>query len=136
MSLNYFFEVKSNNNTTRIDVPEISHLDNFDESIKGANFVAHWVPDRFAGLVSSFYRESNTVEEFWKVIKRNKVVDYANGTRAFNKEQELTIAVKAFKEYVMKVKSGIQISNIFSYYNGIVNKLMDKLYFDVNFMNV
>ncbi|MBA9024754.1 hypothetical protein HNP81_000036 [Peribacillus huizhouensis] len=47
MSLNYFFEVKSNNNTTRKDVPEISHLDNFGESIKGVNFVAHWVPDRF-----------------------------------------------------------------------------------------
>ncbi|MGE8080528.1 helix-turn-helix domain-containing protein [Peribacillus loiseleuriae] len=133
------FSLKQNNiknNNTRNDVPQISHVDNsFDDSINQVNFVAHWVPERFTGLVGSFYSEAKTIQEFWKVIKQsNRVVDYTTGARAFTKDQELTIATKAFKEYAMKVKSGMQISNKFGYYNGIVNKLMDKLNFDMDFI--
>lgn len=132
---NSFLKQKINNK--RNTVAQISHVDNsFDEPIKQANFVASWVPDRFIGLVGSFYSEAKTIPEFWQVIKQcNKVVNTTTGERAFTKDQELIIAIKAFKEYVMKVKKGVRIDNIFGYYNGIVNKLMDKLYFDVDFIS-
>jgi len=42
---------------------------------------------------------------------------------------------KAFKEFVMKIKAGKRIKNIYGYFNGIVNNLMDKLFFDHDFMN-
>ena len=100
-----------------------------------ANYVPHWVPDRFASLLSYFYKDAATVQEFWKVIRQcNRVVNYDTGNRAFNADQELAIGEKAIKEFVMKVKAGARIGNIFGYFNGIVNNLMDKLFFDREFM--
>lgn len=103
---------------------------NFDK----ANFVAHWVPNAFANLASCFYHEAKTIEEMWKVVKQNNsVVNHVEGKRAFSKDQEITIGISALKEFVMKIKDGTPISNIFGYFNGIVSNLMDKLYFEVDF---
>ncbi len=104
-----------------------------DAPIK-ANFVAHWVPKHFADLVSYFYSDASTIQEFWKVIKQCNKPD-GRGNLAFNSDQELTIGVRAMKEFVMKVKAGVRMNNIFGYFNGIVNNLMDKLYFDREFMS-
>ncbi|MCQ6527400.1 helix-turn-helix domain-containing protein [Bacillus mycoides] len=105
---------------------------NPEENIKQADFIAHWVPERFVSLVSSFYSESKTIQELWKVIRQcNKTINFTTGEQAFTKNQELTIGLKAIKEFVMKVKSGVKMKNgKFAYFNGIVNNLMDKLYFD------
>ncbi|MGH0943761.1 helix-turn-helix domain-containing protein [Bacillus mycoides] len=107
-----------------------------EENIKEANFVAHWVPERFISLVSSFYSESKTIQELWKVVRQcNKVTNFSTGDKAFDKNQELTIGLKAIKEFVMKVKSGIKMNKgKFAYFNGIVNNLMDKYFFDREFM--
>ena len=111
-------------------------VDKSVDKISKANFVAHWVPDRFANLASSYYQEAKCIQEFWKVVKQcNRVVDYSKGARAFNKAQEIQIGIRAFKEFVMKVKSGVNmIKGEFAYFNGIVNKLMDKLYFEIEFI--
>lgn len=120
--------LKQNKLNTRNDVPA--------KDISTANFVAHWVPESFVELVKSYYREAKSIEEFWKVVKQsNRVIDCFTGDRAFAPDQELSIGLMAFKEFVMKVKSGTQIENKFGYFNGIVNKLMDKLFFDTDFMN-
>ncbi|MGP9043316.1 helix-turn-helix domain-containing protein [Cytobacillus kochii] len=105
--------------------------------LSSANFIAHWVPKSFAELTGYFYSEAKSIEEFWKVVKQcNRVVDHMNGLRAFTEEQELEIGVQAFKEFVMKIKSGAKmIKGDFAYFNGIVNNLMDKLYFDDSFMS-
>lgn len=107
-----------------------------EENIKEADFVAHWVPERFVSLVSSFYSESKTIQELWKVVRQcNKVTNFSTGNKAFTKDQELTIGLKAIKEFVMKVKSGVKMKKgKFAYFNGIVNNLMDKFYFDKEFM--
>lgn len=109
-------------------------VDNF----KQANFVAHWVPEQFASLASCFYSDVKTIQEFWRVIRQcNRVVDSSTGGRAFNKDQELTIALRALKEFAMKVKARVKMKKgKFAYFNGIVNKLMDKHYFDLEFMGV
>ncbi|RST60223.1 helix-turn-helix domain-containing protein [Siminovitchia terrae] len=106
-----------------------------EDNFKQAEFVGYWVPKHFASLVSYFYKDSLTIQEFWKVVKQcNRVVNVFTGDRAFNSDQELAIGVRAIKEFVMKVKTGVQMNNIFGYFNGIVNNLMDKLYFDRGFM--
>ncbi|MEB9828621.1 helix-turn-helix domain-containing protein [Bacillus cereus] len=109
-----------------------------EENIKEADFVAHWVPERFVSLVSSFYSESKTIQELWKVVRQcNKVTNFSTGDKAFTKDQELTIGLKAIKEFVMKIKSGVKMKKgKFAYFNGIVNKLMDKFYFDKEFMGM
>ncbi|PFY37050.1 cytosolic protein, partial [Bacillus toyonensis] len=109
-----------------------------EENIKEADFVAHWVPERFISLVSSFYCESKTIQELWKVVKQcNKVTNFSTGDKAFDNEQELTIGLKAIKEFVMKIKSGTKMKKgKFAYFNGIVNNLMDKFYFDKEFMGM
>ncbi|PGK74202.1 cytosolic protein [Bacillus thuringiensis] len=109
-----------------------------EENIEQADFVAHWVPERFVSLVSSFYSESKTIQELWKVVRQcNKVTNFSTGDKAFTKDQELTIGLKAIKEFVMKIKSGVTMrKGKFAYFNGIVNKLMDKFYFDKEFMGV
>ncbi|MFJ7831818.1 helix-turn-helix domain-containing protein [Peribacillus sp. NPDC097284] len=120
----------------RNNAPSLSHVDKSVDNLLRANFVAAWVPDNFANLASSFYHEAKTIQEFWKVVKQcNRVIDYSTGSRAFNKAQEIQIGIRAFKEFAMKVKVGTKmIKGQFAYYNGIVNKLMTKLYFDEDFI--
>ncbi|MFC3883733.1 helix-turn-helix domain-containing protein [Bacillus songklensis] len=129
------YSLKQKINNKRKAVSLSSHVDNSVDN-KEPNFVAHWVPERFIGLVSCFYKKAETIQEFWRVVKQcNKVVNHVDGERAFSEEQELHIAITAFKEFVMKVKSGKKMNKgIFAYFNGIVNKLMDKFYFDSDFM--
>ncbi|PEZ94206.1 cytosolic protein [Bacillus cereus] len=107
-----------------------------EENIGQADFVAHWVPERFVSLTNSFYSESKTIQELWKVVRQcNKVTNFSTGDKAFDKDQELTIGLKAIKEFVMKIKSGAKMKKSkFAYFNGIVNNLMDKFYFDKEFM--
>ncbi|MDA2478317.1 helix-turn-helix domain-containing protein [Bacillus cereus group sp. Bce025] len=109
-----------------------------EENIEQADFVAHWVPERFISLVRSFYSESITIQELWKVVRQcNKIVNHTTGDKAFTKDQELTIGLKAIKEFVMKIKSRVKMKKgKFAYFNGIVNKLMDKFYFDKEFMGM
>ncbi|MCU5306735.1 helix-turn-helix domain-containing protein [Bacillus cereus] len=109
-----------------------------EENIEQADFVAHWVPKRFVSLVSSFYSESKTIQELWKVVRQcNKTINFSTGDKAFDKDQELTIGLKAIKEFVMKIKSGAKMNKgKFAYFNGIVNNLMDKYYFDKEFMGM
>ncbi|EOO64345.1 hypothetical protein IKE_04570 [Bacillus cereus VD196] len=109
-----------------------------EENIEEADFVAHWVPERFVSLVSSFYSESKTIQELWKVVRQcNKIVNHTTGIKAFDNDQELTIGLKAIKEFVMKIKAGTKMNKgKFAYFNGIVNNLMDKFYFDREFMEM
>lgn len=125
-------------NNKRKAVARFSHVDNSpNNSLKQANFVAHWVPGVFSNLVGSFYEKAETIQEFWKVIKQcNRVVDYSTNKRAFTRAQEIEIGTKAFKEFAMKVKSGVKMhKGQFAYFNGIVNKIMNDLYFDAEFMD-
>ncbi|MGG3528365.1 cytosolic protein [Bacillus pseudomycoides] len=121
-------DINKRNSTENSNTPE--------ENVEQADFVAHWVPERFVSLTSSFYSESKTIQELWKVVRQcNKVTNFSTGDKAFTKDQELTIGLKAIKEFVMKIKSGTKMNKgKFAYFNGIVNNLMDKFYFDKEFM--
>lgn len=125
--------LKQNINNKRNTVPVSQNK--VVKSFSKANFIAHWVPERFADLTSCYYNESQTIQELWKVVKQcNRVVNYATSERAFTPQQELNIGIRAFKEFVMKVKDNKKMQNKFGYFNGIVNNLMDKLYFDADFL--
>lgn len=107
------------------------------KAVQESNFIPHWIPKTFSKFVSNFYSDSKTIKEFWIVVKQcNRVIDCISGDRAFNKEQEIHIAITAFKEFVTKIKSGVYMKKgIFAYFNGIVNKIMGNLYFDEDFMS-
>ncbi|WP_445506829.1 helix-turn-helix domain-containing protein [Niallia sp. 03190] len=127
--------LKQNINNKRNTVTLTPNVEKSVDNITKANFVAHWVPEQFSKLTSYFYNDAETINELWKVVKQNnKVVNFENNTRAFNADQELKIALQSVKELVMKIKFNKGIKNIFGYFNGIVNNLMDKLYFDLDFM--
>ncbi|PHG70336.1 helix-turn-helix domain-containing protein [Bacillus toyonensis] len=102
-----------------------------EDNIKEADFVAHWVPERFVSFTRSFYSESKTIQELWKVVRQcNTMINFSTGQKAFTNDQELTIGLTAIKELVMKIKSGANMKKgTFAYFNGIVNNLMDKYYF-------
>ncbi|MES5942992.1 MULTISPECIES: helix-turn-helix domain-containing protein [unclassified Bacillus cereus group] len=106
-----------------------------EKNVQQANFIAHWVPERFASLASAYYSTAKTIQEFWKVVKQcNRVVNHTTGQTAFDKEQELHIGVQAMKEFAMKIKDGVRMKKgRFAYFNGIVNNLMNKYYFDPEF---
>ncbi|MEN8699568.1 helix-turn-helix domain-containing protein [Bacillus infantis] len=112
----------------------VAHFYHVDKPIDKANFIAHWVPESFAQLAGFFYSQAASIQEFWKVVKQNnRVINYATGDRAFTKEQELEIGLKAFKEFVMKVKRGVRmVKGEYAYFNGVVYNLMDKLYFEMD----
>ncbi|MDT0163809.1 helix-turn-helix domain-containing protein [Bacillus sp. AG4(2022)] len=114
-----------------------AHFHHVDKPVDKANFVAHWVPDSFAQLAGFFYSQAATIQEFWRVVRQcNRIINFETGARAFTDAEELEIGTKAFKDFVMKVKAGKRmIKGEFAYFNGIVNKLMDKLYFDPEFSN-
>ncbi|QDZ76018.1 helix-turn-helix domain-containing protein [Bacillus cereus] len=120
-------DINKRNSNENTSIPE--------ENIKEADFVAHWVPERFVSFVSSFYSESKTIQELWKVVRQcNKTINFSTSDKAFTKDQELTIGLTAIKEFVMKVKSGVKMKQgKFAYFNGIVNNLMDKFYFNPTF---
>jgi DNA-binding Lrp family transcriptional regulator len=115
----------------------VSVSDNKVNQFKESNFIAHWVPEQFSDLASCFYNKAETVQEFWKVVKQsNRVIDHSEQKRAFTPKQELTIGIRAFKEFVMKIKQNKNVKNKFGYFNGIVNNLMDKLFFDDEFLEM
>ncbi|UGO49166.1 DNA binding protein [Bacillus phage vB_BanH_Emiliahah] len=104
------------------------------DNITEADFVAHWVPKRFSSFLISFYRKSSTIQEFWKVVRQCNKPD-GTGKYAFTKEQETVIGIQAAKELVMKLKKGVKMKkSTYAYYHGIVTKIMNKLYFDNEFM--
>ncbi|MBG9615824.1 helix-turn-helix domain-containing protein [Bacillus cereus] len=108
-----------------------------EENVEQADFVAHWVPERFVSFTRSFYHDSKTIQELWKVVRQcNRVVNYTTEKHAFTKEQELTIGLIAIKELVMKMKSHVNMKKgTFAYFNGIVNNVMDKFYFNTACMS-
>ena len=125
-------------NNKRKAVTQFSHVNNsLENCLNQANFVAHWVPGVFSNLVGCFYEKAETIQEFWKVIRQcNRLVDYSANKRAFTRGQEIEIGTKAFKEFAMKVKNGVKMhKGQFAYFNGIVNKIMNDLYFEADFMD-
>ncbi|PKR82439.1 helix-turn-helix domain-containing protein [Heyndrickxia camelliae] len=122
--------------TTSISLKQIIINKRKSVSFSQSNFVAYWVPEQFSKLVNYYYQKAEIIQEFWKVVKQNNaIVNHVDGSRAFTDKQLIAIGERAFKEFVMKIKAGKRIKNIYGYFNGIVNNLMDKLFFDHDFMN-
>lgn len=104
------------------------------QSINTANFVSHWVPKQFSNFAFSFFGNAKMVEEFYRVVRQcNIVEDHATGSRILSENEEVETATSALKELIMKIKAGKRIKNLFGYFNGIVNNLMDKHYYETVF---
>ena len=103
------------------------------KSVKESDFIPHWIPESFSQFVKNFYSDSKTIKEFWIIVKQcNTIHDHSTGKRILTKDQEIHMAIAAFKEFVSKVKSGVYMKKgIFAYFNGIVNNLISDFYSDL-----
>ena len=140
---NKFYSLKQNIKTykERKAVSVSSYIPNHSKTpkqinhkaIKESDFIPHWIPESFSKFVKNFYSDSKTIKEFWIIVKQcNSVINFTTGKRIFNKEQEIHIAITAFKEFVTKLKSGVYMKKgIFAYFNGIVKNLTDRFYGDL-----
>lgn len=52
------------------------------------------------------------------------MVDYSTNKRGFTSKQKIEIGTKAFKEFAIKVKSGVKMhKGQFAYFNGLLTSL-------------
>ena len=66
-----------------------------EKSVQQANFIAHWVPERFASLASAYYSKARTIQEFWKVVKQcNCVVNHTTGKLLLIKNKNYELVYK------------------------------------------
>ncbi|MBY6277987.1 hypothetical protein [Symbiobacterium thermophilum] len=84
------------------------------------SFTSSRVPVEFRDLVKCFYDDYKTIEEFWKIIhiQTRKLLYYTQNDR-------IALAVDSFKQLVRNIKRGRKVRNIFGYFWGIVNNMLD-----------
>jgi hypothetical protein len=92
-----------------------------------SSFVSNKIPSAFTNLVKCFFDDAWTIEEFYKVVRvSTRWLTY------YTEEDKLELAVKAFKQLVRSLKlKKTRIKNIFGYYWGICNKMLDEEYFEI-----
>jgi hypothetical protein len=134
--LNEVSETGSNDaaETESIDVPnkklsenETINLINKRNEPLNSSFVSNKIPSAFTNLVKCFYDDAKMIEEFYKVVKiSTRCLSY------YTEEDKLELAVKAFKQLVRNMKlNKRKIKNVFGYYWGICNKMLDEEYFEI-----
>ncbi|WP_241113759.1 hypothetical protein [Neobacillus citreus] len=89
------------------------------------SYVSNHVPQEFVQLVSYFYSDAKTIEEFWHMTQ---IAAYK-----YNSENETDqmqkIAIEAFKQLIRKLKSTKAVRNPIAYFYGVLqNKFMRRFY--------
>jgi hypothetical protein len=91
-----------------------------------SDFVSNRVPKVFTNYVQYFYNDAQTIEEFYKVVSiQTRYLSY------YTKNDKVELALNAFKQLVRNLKKGRKVKNIFGYYWGIVNRMLDQEYFEL-----
>lgn len=92
-----------------------------------SDFVSNKIPKEFAQYVQYFYNDPQTIEELYKVVSlQTRYLTY------YTKENKLEVALNAFKQLIRNLKLGKRkVRNIFGYYWGIVNQMLDQEYFEM-----
>lgn len=86
-------------------------------------FTSNRVPVQFRDLVKCFWNDWKIIEEFWKVIhiQTRKLLYYTQNDR-------ITLAINSFLQLIGNIKRGRKVRNIFGYFWGIVNNMLDAEY--------
>lgn len=89
-----------------------------------AEFVSNKVPKQFVDLAKCYWNDALTIEEFWKVVS------YQTRTLTnYSKRDKSDLAIEALRQLVRNIKLGRRkINNIFGYFYGIVDKILDQRY--------
>lgn len=92
-----------------------------------SDFVSNKVPKDFVKFTSNFYDDAKTIEEFYQVISlQTRYLTY------YSEIDRVNLALNAFKQLVRNLKLGRKrIKNVFGYYWGIVNQMLDQEYFEL-----
>lgn len=86
-------------------------------------YVSDSVPKEFVNLVKHFYDNSQTIEEYWKMVK----IDTYNVRNSLNNEEILDTAKHSFKQMIGRVKKG-KVRNPIAYFKRVLHKQITDLY--------
>lgn len=92
-----------------------------------SEFTSSRVPIQFTKYVSNFYDDAKTIEELYKVVKlQTRYLTY------YSDQDRLELALYAFRQLIRKIRlDKRKIENIFGYFWGIVDKMLDQEYFEL-----
>ncbi|WP_026561107.1 hypothetical protein [Bacillus sp. J37] len=97
-----------------------------------ASFTSNSVPKEFTSLAATYYSCPKTIEELYLVVKQ--VTRYY---LHYTEQDKLELAIECFKQLIRNIKLGKRkVHNLFGYFNGIVNGVLDQRYFGELFEEV
>ncbi|MGE7217141.1 hypothetical protein ACQKJC_11625 [Priestia koreensis] len=86
----------------------------------GKKYAATNIPKEFVELVGCFYDDYKVIEELYKCVSfSTRCLSY------YTRQDRITLACNAFKQLVRHIKQGKRVKNIYGYFYGILNKLLD-----------
>lgn len=90
-----------------------------------ASYTSNHVPKEFIELAEGYYSCPKTIEELYRVVQQvTKPYLY------YSEYDRLELAIDCFKQLIRNIKIGKRkIGNLFGYFNGIVNGVLDQRYF-------
>jgi hypothetical protein len=91
------------------------------------DFVSNKVPKEFTEYVQYFYNDTHTIEELFRVVSLQTRYFYH-----YSVQDRSELALNAFKQLIRNIKLGRRkVKNIFGYYWGIVNQMLDQEYLEL-----
>jgi hypothetical protein len=90
----------------------------------GKEYVNANVPKEFVNLVSCFYGDFQTIEEFWKMVK---IAERKAGYQIAEFDL-LDVSLESIRETVKALKINKVKKNVFSFFYGTVGRMLKKLY--------
>jgi hypothetical protein len=92
----------------------------------GKEFINRTIPEEFVNLVTCFYGDFQTVEEFWKMVK---IAERKAGYKVTDFDL-LDVSLDALKETVKALKIKKVRKNVFAYFYGTIQKMFKELYYE------
>ncbi|WP_026677229.1 helix-turn-helix domain-containing protein [Fictibacillus gelatini] len=87
-----------------------------------SSFTSDRVPNAFTHLVSTFWDNAKTIEEYWRMAK-------ICAHKAFDDQTVLDVAINAFKQMIRTYKTG-RVRNPFAYFYGVMDRKLDDKYYE------
>ncbi|GGE80512.1 hypothetical protein [Priestia taiwanensis] len=112
--------IKANNLTESNSIIN-KRMDALDSS-----YVGDHVPKRFTDLVKCFFTDAKTIEEYYRIYR----ISTYYLEMAYDSDVLLNVGLDAFKQTIRKLKGG-RVRNTFAYYYGVLQRKLDKLYYEL-----
>lgn len=107
------------------NLSKTNNISNKRNDTLDASFTSNSVPKEFTSLAACYYSQPKTIEELYLVVKQ-VTKPYLH----YSEYDRLELAIECFKQLIRNIKLGKRkVHNLFGYFNGIVNGVLDQRYF-------